>query len=67
MSDHKLHVLFAKVVNKFLGRKLHVIDKDELTYAKDNLFTYNRAPFMQSSSFVKAYQLGKATDKGRFL
>jgi len=67
MSNNKMLALFAKVVNRFLGRKLHVIIKEDLSYAKDNLFTYNLTPFMRDTAFMKAYHLGKATDKDRFL
>tara|TARA_R110001592_G_scaffold296996_1_gene567480 strand:+ start:84 stop:881 length:798 start_codon:yes stop_codon:yes gene_type:complete len=67
MSSHTLHVLFVKVVNKFFGKHIHIGIKENLTYAKDNLFTYNRAPFLTEPVFVNAYNKGKATDNDVFL
>ena len=67
MNNPGLPLLFAKVINKFFGRYVGVLVKDKISYASDNLFTYNRVPFIQNPLFIEAYKKGKATDKGRFL
>lgn len=45
----------------------YLLPKARLSYAQDNLFTYNNADFLKEPRFLAAYRLGKATDKGQLL
>ncbi len=64
---NSFYKLFSKVINRLFRKRLHVVIKDNLAYARDNLFTYNQTPFLDDPKFIKAYNKGKATDKDRFL
>ncbi|MCE7993727.1 MAG: methyltransferase [Roseivirga sp.] len=65
--SHDFYRLLTKAINKLCGHKLHAVVKEDLSYAKDNLFTTNNAPFLKEPNFLNAYKKGKETDKGFFL
>jgi len=45
----------------------HILDKSQLTYAQDLLYTYNSVEFMNDTLFIESYNLGKNTDGGLLL
>lgn len=44
-----------------------MLEKSEVTYAQDLLFTYHNADFMKDPHFLKSYELGKQTDGNNLL
>lgn len=47
--------------------KYYLLPKKDITYAQDQLYTYNNADFMKDPRFVKSYRLGKETEAGNLL
>jgi O-methyltransferase len=57
-----------KYVNlKVVHRDTLSLNKTSLTYATDNLFTYNNADFLKDKLFAEAYDLAKKVDNNRLL
>lgn len=51
-----------KIIKLLTGDKVIVLPKKKLTYAKDLLFTYNNADFLNAPDFQKAYSHVKRLD-----
>lgn len=45
----------------------YLLPKDRITYSHDLLYTYHNADFLKDPRFMKAYKLGKSTDKDQLL
>jgi hypothetical protein len=61
----KFLVKYIKVqLEKEHFQKHICLEKENLTFAEDNLFTFNNADFIKDEKFKLAYKLGKNTDIG---
>jgi O-methyltransferase len=68
---HKTSLLgniFKNIKNLTLDlNKYYLLPKKDITYAQDQLYTFNNADFMKDPKFLKSYNLGKKTETGNLL
>lgn len=59
--------LFISKIKMLFSNDYIYLQKKDLTYSHDLLYTFHNADFLKDPLFIESYRLGKETDKGMLL